>query len=281
MSVLRPVTDLLDDRLSVPVPGGDAAWREAQRTMARWSNGGDHARRRAIATAALSSIDVGQLRDHARAMAAERIPSATDLTDLARTVPVTVLATALGFGVPCEAARDQRIVLAAIAPEDGATPPPDREVDRAMARLLDASGAAAPEEAANRVALLHQCADATAGLVLGALLCRVDEASAQEPGSERSDALVDRALRTDPPVLHTRREDAAGHAVTVSLAGAPFGAGRHACPGSDHAIALAAGVLDALLDTLLEAGLDARIVTSGWERRDNLRIAKLRLDRAR
>jgi cytochrome P450 len=53
------------------------------------------------------------------------------------------------------------------------------------------------------------------------------------------------ALRDDPPVRRTRRVRD-GDEVQIDLTSVPFGAGPHRCPGSEHATAIANGVLDAL-----------------------------------
>ena len=55
---------------------------------------------------------------------------------------------------------------------------------------------------------------------------------------------VDEALRA-PAVLATRRM-INGEPRSLSLADHAFGAGPHACPGQAHALAIAAGVLDAV-----------------------------------
>lgn len=88
---------------------------------------------------------------------------------------------------------------------------------------------------------------------------------------------IGNALRaaTGPPpltVVHTMRVTPAGDRCAVDLAAAdpplPFGAGRHRCPGEAHALALAAGVLDAL-DAAGAVVIDA---PNTDEPRQNLRI---------
>lgn len=74
-----------------------------------------------------------------------------------------------------------------------------------------------------RTSVLFQAREATAALVLTAV----------------SEGLPPEAVT---PVRRTRRAPAHW----VSLAGAPYGAGAHACPGRTHALAIARGMLDAL-----------------------------------
>lgn len=74
-----------------------------------------------------------------------------------------------------------------------------------------------------RTSVLFQARDATAALVLAAL----------GSGSRPEDV---------SPVTRTRRAPT----TWVSLAGVPYGAGRHECPGREHALAIARGMLAAL-----------------------------------
>ncbi|WP_410617184.1 hypothetical protein [Amycolatopsis sp. lyj-109] len=190
--------------------------------MARFSNGADHVRRRALAVDLLASVDADSLRDKAFS---RTYRFAADLTvvdvmaEIARPVPVGVLASALGL--PAVSAE---VALVAAAYHPHVTPGADAEA--ALGRLITACGAA-DELAAARIGLLVQACDATAGLI----------------GNELFAALTGKPA--EQPVLATRRR-VDGDDVTVSLAGTPFGAGPRACPGSRHALALAAGVLEAL-----------------------------------
>jgi hypothetical protein len=124
-------------------------------------------------------------------------------------VPVAVLAAATG--VEGDVVDDVRIVAAAYQPGTDAA-----GADEALQRLLDRLPAANHEALAQHVALLVQACEATAALIRG----------------------------DDPPVPATKRLDPDGNVVIVSLEGRPFGAGRRACPGKHHALALAQGVLD-------------------------------------
>lgn len=260
-----PSDPLLDPDARVPSPEGDTPLAIARRAMARWSNGEEHVRARAIATNAIATLHPEQLRSRARAAAIEHLVAAIDAIDvveLARTVPVVVLAEALGFADPVAAARHQRIVTIAIAPEEGAAPSEADEVAASLAWLLDASEGGSFGEAANRVALLHQCLDATAALIALAVL-----RAAREPGD--SAMLVAGVLRDEPPVVATVRINTDDAAVTVPLAGRPFGAGVHRCPGEAVAVSLAEGVVDAVL-----ASGRPRVGEVEFERRPNLRMPR-------
>lgn len=76
-----------------------------------------------------------------------------------------------------------------------------------------------------RTSVLFQARDATAALVLSCIA-------------------EDRPPEAVSPVTRTRRAPG----TWVSLAGAPYGAGPHQCPGREHALALARGMLAALSD---------------------------------
>ena len=196
-------TLLTDPGFSVPPvpdsPPGGVTWLRS--SVARFSSGTAHRRRRALAVAALASVDPGSLR----LRAAERGDG-----------PVEVLAEALGL--PADIADDVALVAQSYQPHTTIT----EEADRAVARLVQACGGVADEATANRIGLLVQACDATKALVANTV-----------------------AGRTDPPVPLTRRVAPDGTLVEVDLAEAPFGIGPHACPGREHALALAAGLVEA------------------------------------
>ncbi|MFC5060071.1 isocitrate lyase/PEP mutase family protein [Saccharothrix xinjiangensis] len=121
--------------------------------------------------------------------------------------PVAVLAEALG--VPRSVTRDVTAVARCYHPHV----PVEPGADGAVARLVAAFGGVWDEETANRIGLLVQACAATRALIAGA----------------------------EPPVPVTRRVAPGGEVVEVDLRGAEFGAGRHACPGREHALALAEG----------------------------------------
>lgn len=87
-----------------------------------------------------------------------------------------------------------------------------------------------PEVAANRVGLVVQARDATAGLIANALLHRTS---------------IDETLRDHPPVINTRRI-VAGEQVVIDLHGRPWGGAPRPCPGEELARALAGAIVDVL-----------------------------------
>jgi hypothetical protein len=201
--MLMSHTVLTDPEFAVPPvpdssPGG-VAWLRS--SVARFSRGPVHRRRRELALAELASVDPGRLRRRA----AERGDG-----------PVEVLAEALGL--PADVADDVAVVARSYQPHTPVT----EEADQAVARLVEACGGVADEATANRIGLLVQACDATKSLVANMA-----------------------AGRTDPPVPLTRRVAPDGALVEVSLAEVPFGIGPHACPAREHALALAAGLVEA------------------------------------
>lgn len=216
---------------SVPqdVPPGGVAWLRA--SVARFSNGADHARRRSLAIRELATVSADSLRDKA-CRRTERIVADAEVVDvmaaIARPVPVGVLAAELGL-------PDVSADIAVVAPAYHPHVTPDAAAEAAMARLIEACGGVADERAAARIGLLIQACDATAGLIGNAVPVFL------QGHPEALDVVLD----TDPPVRRTRRR-IDGEDVVVELAGLPFGAGPKECPGRAHAVALAAGVLKAL-----------------------------------
>ncbi|WP_308271543.1 hypothetical protein [Kitasatospora sp. SUK 42] len=249
------VTAALADPALVPLPAepgpyGTVAWLRA--TVARFSAGEAHARRRALVLADLERLDPGALR----------ILAAGGFEPDVRLRVVRVLAAALGLAEPEAVARDVRAVARAYflpgpgGAERGGTSPGgaernDAEADAAVARLLPAMGDADEETAANRIGLLVQACDATASLV---------EHVRRGTGGPAA------TLWDDPPVRTMRRVAAratevagvavpAGAHVLLDLAAAQerdrepgrepltFGAPPRLCPGRAQALAIAEGIL--------------------------------------
>ena len=212
---------LADPEYEVP-PAPDAprgiAWLRAN--VARFSRGEDHPRRRALAVDLLSTVDPQGVRKRARELAEQG-------GEDARTVTVRALAEALGLAVPADAVAT---VGRGYHPHLEAGP----ETDAAVATLVQACGGEWDEATATRIGLLVQACDATAMLVDNAL--RRNESDA--------DAAVAGTLRDDPPVRLTRRVRG-GDLVGLDISELPFGSGPHACPGHEHAVAIACGILEA------------------------------------
>ncbi len=222
------VRAVLADGRFVPVPpgpggpAGSMAWLRS--AVARFSHGPEHARRRALVEAELAAIGPERLR-----VAAAR--SARPAGEVA----AAVLAEALGVrDVDAVVAALPAVAAVYLTPGDAAA---ERAADGAVAVLVKLLGAG-PE----RIGLLVQAYAATAGLIRAAL----------------AHGSVADALRDEPPVRSTRRVAtvdtnlggsaiAAGDTLVLDLAaaGLPFGAEPRACPGREHALAIAAGALAA------------------------------------
>jgi hypothetical protein len=118
------------------------------------------------------------------------------------------------LGLPRGMVCDVSVVARAYQPHTPITP----QADDAVARLVAACGGVWDEATANRIGLLVQACDATNAHIAG----------------------------KNPAVPVTRRVAPDGTTTEISLADAPFGLGRHACPGRAHAQALADGTFHRL-----------------------------------
>ncbi|MFI9597304.1 cytochrome P450 [Nonomuraea sp. NPDC052265] len=236
---------VLSDSRYVPPPvpqdgePGTLAWLRAH--VSRFSTGETHAGRRRLVVERLSALDPAALRTAARAATEER---GGDW----RGVPTAVLGAALG--VPDTSA----VPAAASGYLSGEGSP---RADAAVAELLGLAGLPA-------VTLLLQGHAATEALIENAL-------THAAPGDD-PEAVLHETLRQDPPLKASRRLDTrTGEEVTIDLVAAnrdpevfadpgrfdasrgpaphlTFGDGLRPCPAPAHALALAAGVLDALLE---------------------------------
>ncbi|MFF3784176.1 isocitrate lyase/phosphoenolpyruvate mutase family protein [Streptomyces sp. NPDC001933] len=216
--------------------GVGVAWLRA--TVARFSSGESHRRRRALVEAELARLEPAALR---RAVAAR--PGGEVRVRVVRT-----LAESLGMPDPGAAAEAVTVVAGAYFGAADATPDEDGAVARLVAQLAPVpTDEAALETAANRIGLLVQACAATAALVENAA---------------GSDVPLARILREVPPVPAMRRvaaratrvagrEIGEGDAVLLDLATAnrthplplTFGAPPRVCPGRAHALAMADGLL--------------------------------------
>ncbi|KAA2253851.1 cytochrome P450 [Solihabitans fulvus] len=276
------------------------AWLRA--TVSRFCEGPAHTRRRALATAELAGVDAVALRDRARDLALRELagPRPVDvMARVARRVPVGVLCATLGI-TDADMDRAVRSVAAvAAAYHPGADAAARSRADDGIAALVGLLGPAEPEAVAARIGLLVQACDATAGLV-GNAVAHALRAGPAARGWPVAGVLAE-TLRLDPPVRATRRVSVAGaRLASVDLApgtvvlldfaaanrdpavfadpdrfdperGEPphltFGHGPRRCPGADHALELAAGVLDAVLP-----GRDLVETDLAYEPSANLRV---------
>ncbi|MFF5212686.1 cytochrome P450 [Streptosporangium sp. NPDC000396] len=239
--------------------------------VSRFADGPVHAARRAAAVEVLAGLDTRVLRAEAFRLASSH-PREAEL------VPVQVLA--LAFGVRAEDVRRAARAVAAIAPvylPSPASPLPSEQdivaADESLVRLSRLLGDPEPERLAVLAGLLAQACDSTAGLIRNALAADAAPCPVED--------LLAETLRHDPPVRVLRRtaarpEAAGGGAVpgaepgvvVLDVAAAnrdpevfddpdrfrpgraqehlTFGAGLRPCPGQTVALALAAGVVEAV-----------------------------------
>ncbi|MGH3374781.1 MAG: cytochrome P450 [Actinoallomurus sp.] len=283
---VRAVLD--DPRFVVPGAGaggrpGTLAW--LRETVCRFSEGEAHERRLGVVRAELERLDPATLgQEAARRTEAvlDRAAGATldVMAPVARRVPVATLGDALGVD---EESLAEYVPVAAAGYLTGLERP--AAADAAVKVLTLLLGPGDGEVVANRIALLMQAYEATAGLVgltlAGALRL-------PDPAKWPAADLVAETLRHDPPVRAMRRVTAeraelGGHtlepgtAVRLDVAAAnrdpavfadpgrfdpargegahlTFGAGRRPCPGGDQALWLAAGIVEVVLRRCRPAG---------------------------
>lgn len=234
----RPVDDV------GPV-GASVAWLRA--TVARFSSGEAHRRRRALVEADLARLDPAALRQ-AVAVGPE---GATQPEGAIRVRVVRTLAEALGMPEPEAVAAAVSVIAESYF--GGADAAADQAVAQLVTQLLPGrTDEASLEAAANRIGLLVQACAATAALVT----------AGSKAARSGADLPLARVLREIPPVRTMRRvaaratrvadrEIAEDDVVLLDLATAQrdhpvpltFGAPPRLCPGRSHALALADGLL--------------------------------------
>jgi len=161
------------------------AWLRA--TVSRFANFETHTRRRRIVERLLADME----------------PRVKPVDGVEREyLPVAALGAAQGARRLKELVADVRVVAAAYHPGTDA-PGADAALQRVIGQLPEGNG----ETVAQRVAILVQACEATAGLI-------------------RGDEL---------PVKATKRVSPEGEVVLVSLEGRPFGEGSRRCPGEQLA----------------------------------------------
>lgn len=259
---------------------GTLAWLRSR--VSRFSHGEVHAERRRLLTACLATLDAEALRSAARELTLKR---AGDWRD----VPTAVLGAALGFEDTARLAEAVRTAAAGylsgvetpeadaavaeltrlaggVSPENVARISLLLQAHAATEGLIDAAFAHAELG-------MRKLAHAEPGMGTLAHADSGDAALTHAGPGEEVDGLLYEALRHDPPLKVTRRVDRrTGAEVVVDLVAAnrdpdvfgdpgrfdasrgetphlTFGAGVRPCPTSRHGLALAAGVLEALLGT--------------------------------
>jgi cytochrome P450 len=207
---------LEDPRYVVPPaepagPVGSLAWLRA--SVARFCNGPEHARRRAIATAEIDRLDPRWLRERARQWTASVVDRAGrepfDVMErLARIVPVGVVCAGLGVSDDDDLAGaiDDVIAVSAAWRPDAAAEHRSR-AEGATQRLTRLLGGGTVEATANRIGVLVQACDATAGLIGNALNLAL-RLPPSRAASWPVEAVLAETLRYDPPVWSTRRRTA-------------------------------------------------------------------------
>lgn len=287
--------------LAEPVPaaiaGGCAG--EVFGALVRMNDGERHAAPKLALQRALAGVATGDAaRQRAHAVAADLLAQGRPVGAWCFEAPVSTVASLLGFAnaqLPA-VARWMADFVACLSPLSSAGQ--IEQAHEASLRLLAAMREllqAAPENSlaasvaqeaaaagwrndhailANLVGLLSQTYEASAGL-LGNSLVAIQQGTA----CADANALVAHVMETDPPIINTRRFAAercqvggvtveAGQAILVMLGAARrgFGHGRHACPGQQLALQIAAGCIEALrskslpqLSWTYRASLNARI----------------------
>jgi cytochrome P450 len=247
--------------------------------LVRMNDGDFHAQHRPAVEAAAARFPAAAVAQAAEAATRDLAPRG-DANALLSAIPVQAMARLLGVRAD---ALDRTVewvhdFTRGIAP--GADANALARADVAVAALM-AQGeeeGLARVTAANRIALMQQALDATAGMIGNAVR------AALALGEEAGDAgeLVARVARHDPAVHNTRRyaaadlelggqRIAAGDALLLLLVNEhPFGAGAHACPGERIALQIAASALR----TLQALGpLEKRFgAVRGWRPLPNARI---------
>ncbi len=285
---------LASSALSVAPASGQAgagAATELVATMARFSDGQDHWRRRALVTELLPPVAAVIRATGARANDYLRRRASTfDIMPMARLLPAEVLAR--GLGLP-SADADRAAVLVgmlcdAVTPALLPRPLQPEDADAAAQELGALFGTrlrtSNHERIAAAISILFQARDATAALVGTTVLSGSGARQHRLLPGQR----VEQVLRQDAPVQCTRRTAMtdtvigdtavpAGSAVWIFVAtaergsGMPatFGTGPHGCPGAALATAIARQVV-AVLDA--EGWRPAAGQCVEYEPRPNLRV---------
>lgn len=252
----------------VPAAGNGGPAAELIASMARFSDGAEHSRRRDLLVSMLPPVPRVAAAAGARGGDyLRRLPAAFDIMPMARQLPAEVLALSLGLspaaadraatltGILCDA------VTPALRPREGTEGAGDPAAVALAGVVADGLGTSDTDRITAAISLLFQARDATAALIGTTVLAgRGDDTAV--PAARR----IDDVLRHDAPVQCTRRTAIRDTSVGAARipAGAPmwifvataergggrpatFGSGPHGCPGAAHATAIARQVVAVLL----------------------------------
>lgn len=264
-------TALTTAGLSVAPPAGERPGSSAAQLvgrMARFSDPPAHQQRRDLVIRLLpSAAEASRIAGALAGDYLRRRTASFDIMPMARALPVTALARALGLSAS-HASRAATLTAAlcdalspSLLPQTGTGSAGDGAAAE-LAGLLAGLGEQDEEQIAALISILFQARDATAALIGTAVLAGGrPEPADPAPVAQR----VDGVLRTQAPVQCTRRlatadvrvGDAiipAGAQVWIFVAtaeeggGVPatFGGGPHGCPGAAQATAIARQLVTAL-----------------------------------
>lgn len=205
-----------------------------RRSMARFSSGPEHTVRRVSVETAVSSIDVRDAARVARFRARLLLARGElDVLALAAHAPVATLGQVLGVERPDELVADVESIVSVI----GRSRPADIGADAATTRVLDRF-AGRPEGPVAWASVLYQAMDATAALIATRVLAAATNAPAVPAVPRTRRRAID-----DVEVGAHRLGADAEVSIEIGAAGFPFGAGPHACPGRELAVAIAEAIV--------------------------------------
>jgi cytochrome P450 len=234
---------LRDPRLEPPPPPpsiGHGATAMLRASMARFSSGDDHIRRRVEIERALDGLEPKVVMATAFEIASRLfvVESEVDaVTDLGCGVPTETMLTMLGVG-------GDRSVLAgdvrAVAEVIGRGAVASDSSDAAVERLLDACADIGCDPVAV-VSALYQTYDATAALVIETILARHRQ-SVRKPAVTQTR----RVASADTAIGGVSISSGTDVLLDLAESGFEFGAGRHCCPGRAIAEAIVDGIIAAM-----------------------------------
>jgi hypothetical protein len=231
---------LADEALVPPGPprAPKGTTERLRASMARFSPPSTHGPRRREVVGTIDRLDLVQVEAVARDRAHRRLTGARvdALGQIAAIVPTETLAICLG----ATADRDRLVAdVATIVRVIGRGAPADEQSDAAVERL-GVVFADHPEGVTSALSILYQNTDATAALVATRLAAFLGGPAA--PAVPRTRRVAARDTRVGPLVVPSGAE----LTLEIGVAGLPFGAGPHRCPGELVAERMVAGITAAI-----------------------------------